>query len=327
VTIREYLVSSPLRACAREGLDSPHNTRALGLKSATRHARAEHWQVSVLKQFLQSTDNPWTHEVTAQAVESFLRGLRAKDGTNRATKKTWNNYRNALHAFFELSPHADVASNRPYTFENPVSPVRKFSARQVREEQNPKPATTSPDDVLRLFRVLSRWRDGAMLHYYALLYFTGLRPGEIERMAGQEDKLINLRTRTITIPAKVSKTRHERHVRITENLTAWLESAPPTLIPANFDRMAKMVRRHFGLDHDEARHSFISYHVALNRSVGDAALQAGNSESIVRRHYLNLHPREDGEKFFKIAPTNDRFRAGFDENLPFSETGVIPMAI
>lgn len=261
---------------------------------------------SVIEQFLRATDNPWTHEVTTQQIESFLRGLRAKDGTNKATRKTWNNYRNALHSLFDWCAQPDVASNRPYAFGNPVSAVRKFAARQVREEQNPKPATTSPENVLRLFRVLSRWRGGAMVRYYALLYFAGLRPGEIERMAGEEARLINLKTRTITVPAKVSKTRHERHVTISENLAAWLAAAPGPTIPTNFDRLSKMVRKHFGLDHDEARHSFISYHVALFRSVGDAALQAGNSESIVRRHYLNTHPREEGDQFFRVIPSGDR---------------------
>jgi integrase len=145
-----------------------------------------------------------------------------------------------------------------------------------------------------------------MVRYYALLYFAGLRPGEIERMNGQETQLSNLKTRTITIPAKVSKTRHERHVAISDNLAAWLEAAPAPAIPTNFDRMAKTIRRHFQLDHDEPRHSFISYHVALFRSVGDAALQAGNSESIVRRHYLNTHPREEGDQFFRVVPSGDR---------------------
>jgi len=137
---------------------------------------------SVLRQFVTASDNPWTHEVTGQTVERFLRGLRAKDGTNRATRKTWNNYRNALSAFFEWCATRDVASNRPFTFENPVAVVRKFAARQVREEQEAKPATTSPDDVRRILAVLMRWRGGAMVRYYALLYFAGLRPGEIERM-------------------------------------------------------------------------------------------------------------------------------------------------
>ncbi len=261
---------------------------------------------SVIEQFLRATDNPWTHEVTANNIESFLRGLRAKDGTSKATRKTWNNYRNALHSLFDWCSQSDVASNRPFLFQNPVISVRKFSARQVREEQEIKPATTSPEDVLHLFRVLTRWKGGAMVRYYALLYFAGLRPGEIERMAGDEEKLINLKTRTITIPAKVSKTRHERQVAISGNLAAWLAATPPPAIPVNFDRMAKTIRRHFKLDHDEARHSFISYHVALFRSVGDAALQAGNSEGIVRRHYLNLHPREEGDSFFRIVPSGDR---------------------
>jgi integrase len=261
---------------------------------------------SVIEQFLRAKDNPWVHEITSHDIESFLRGLRAKDGSAKATRKTWNNYRNALHSLFDWSSQADVVSNRPFIFQNPVTSVRKFSARQVREEQKAKPATTSPEDVLRLFRVLTRWKGGAMVRYYALLYFAGLRPGEIERMNGDEAKLINLKTRTITIPAKVSKTRYERHVAISANLAAWLAATPPPAIPVNFDRMAKIVRAHFKLGHDEARHSFISYHVALFRSVGDAALQAGNSESIVRQHYLNLHPREEGDSFFRVTPSGDR---------------------
>ena len=36
--------------------------------------------------------------------------------------------------------------------------------------------------------------------------------------------------------------------------------------------------------------------------MGDAALQAGNSESIVKKHYLNLHTVEDGAAFFGTAP-------------------------
>ncbi len=73
-------------------------------------------------------------------------------------------------------------------------------------------------------------------------------------------------------------------------------------VPKNLDHLAKRVRTHFKLSHDEVRHSFISYHVALHRSVGDASLQAENSESVVRDHYLNLCPREDGEAFLGIGP-------------------------
>jgi hypothetical protein len=74
------------------------------------------------------------------------------------------------------------------------------------------------------------------------------------------------------------------------------------LIPTNFEALNKKVRKHFELAHDEARHSFISYHVALHRSIGDAALQAGNSENIVKRHYLNTHTQDEGNAFFRTVP-------------------------
>jgi hypothetical protein len=42
--------------------------------------------------------------------------------------------------------------------------------------------------------------------------------------------------------------------------------------------------------------------VAKYRSMGEAALQAGNSESIIRKHYLDLKSKEEAEKFFGIIP-------------------------
>ncbi len=105
-----------------------------------------------------------------------------------------------------------------------------------------------------------------MVKLYAHLYFAGIRPNELRRMAGREKELLNLKTLTITIPANISKTRHERQI-------------------------------------------FISYHVALHRSIGDAALQAGNSEAIVKRHYLNTHTQDEGRDFFRIIPDLQKRKA------------------
>lgn len=223
--------------------------------------------------FVKARDNPWTHEVPPQAVEMFLRELPSRDGVGKATRKTWNNYRNDLHAFFAWCSTSDRSTNRPFIFENPVAPVRVFQARQVREEQNAKPVTTTPAGVMRILSTLMRWRDGALVRYFALTYFAGIRPEEVLRMAPRDAELVNLKTRTITIPANVSKTRHERKVTISDNLAAWLEYAPGPIIPKNFRRMHAKARAHFKLTHDEARHSFISYHVAAHRSLGDAAFR------------------------------------------------------
>jgi hypothetical protein len=42
--------------------------------------------------------------------------------------------------------------------------------------------------------------------------------------------------------------------------------------------------------------------VAKFRSMGEAALQAGNSESIIRKHYLDLKSPAEAEQFFGILP-------------------------
>jgi hypothetical protein len=262
-----------------------------------------------IERFIEATDDPWTHEVTHQQVEGYLRGLRSADGQKKASKKFWNNTLNEIKGFFAWSATPDKATNRPFTFENPASTVRCYDARQVREEQNARPITSDLEKVRRLFSTLYRWRGGAMIRYYTLAYFAGIRPTEIIRMNGREKDLINFKTRTITIPANISKTRHERHVTISDNLAAWLEAFPGAISPPNYRKMQEKIRKHFKLTHDEARHSFISYHVALHRSMGDAALQAGNSETIIRRHYLNLHPKDEGASYFGLFPDPKRRRA------------------
>jgi hypothetical protein len=42
--------------------------------------------------------------------------------------------------------------------------------------------------------------------------------------------------------------------------------------------------------------------VAKFRSIGEAALQAGNSESIIRKHYLDHKDPSEAEQFFGIVP-------------------------
>jgi hypothetical protein len=50
------------------------------------------------------------------------------------------------------------------------------------------------------------------------------------------------------------------------------------------------------------RHTFISMFVAKFRSIGEAAIQAGNSEGIIRRHYLDLKSAEEAEDYWSILP-------------------------
>lgn len=73
--------------------------------------------------------------------------------------------------------------------------------------------------------------------------------------------------------------------------------------PFGIDRVRSYARE-AGLETpDNAfRHSFISYRVAQTGNVAETALEAGNSPSIVHKHYRELVAKEDGDAWFNLTP-------------------------
>jgi len=109
----------------------------------------------------------------------------------------------------------------------------------------------------------------------------------------------------IHISAEVSKVREPRNITIQPNLAAWLRAYPLKKFPivmGNFQKRRAKFSEEFSLTHDVLRHTFISMFVAKFRSIGEAAIQAGNSEAIIRKHYLDLKTEKEGEAFFGIVP-------------------------
>lgn len=261
---------------------------------------------NVLKLFIQAVTVLPISEVTHQMVHSYLSSLKSRDGKSQAKRKTWNNYRNDLNQFFEWATKPDLSTHRPWVFINPVKDIIHYTSKQVAEQKS-EIATTSVDQVKRLMQGLTEWKGGKMVKYYALAYFAGIRPeGELTKLSPREKELINLKTGIITIPASISKTKVSRQIHITPNLRSWLlayEGYP--IIPKNVQKLRKIVKGAYNITHDETRHSYISYHIGLHRSIGDAALQAGNSESIIKKHYLNLQSKEDSKQFFETNPKKE----------------------
>lgn len=116
---------------------------------------------------------------------------------------------------------------------------------------------------------------------------------------------MNFKEGKISISAEVSKVREPRWIIIHPNLDAWLRAYPlekfPFIVP-DFQRRRAALGKELGLSHDVLRHTFISMFVAKFRSIGEAALQAGNSELIIRRHYLELKSAAEAEEFYGIMP-------------------------
>jgi integrase len=210
--------------------------------------------------------------------------------------KTFNNRRGILSTFFKFTLHHD------WLAANPLEKIPHLRTAHRRGSA----VTFSAQQVAELMHHVEAIADGACVPYFALCLFAGIRPclrtGEILKLRPEH---VRLDTGVILIEPEVSKVRMKRSVTIQPNLTAWLRAYPldrfPIIAP-NLQHHRARIAKKFGLSHDVMRHTFISMHVAKFRSMGEAALQAGNSESIIRKHYLDLKTPAEAETFFNIRP-------------------------
>jgi hypothetical protein len=145
-----------------------------------------------------------------------------------------------------------------------------------------------------------------------------VREGEIQKLAKLPnlERIIDFERGVIEITRDIAKVRCERKVKIRPALRQWLTAYPTNkypILPKNHDAMISEVRRKCGLvgKDDVLRHTFISMNVSAFRSVGDAAIESGNSETIIKRHYLNLTTEAEAGLFWQITPEH------FDDVFPW----------
>jgi integrase len=196
--------------------------------------------------------------------------------------KTYNNRRAVLSTFFKFAFQKDwIATN----------PIEKTPHHRISHLRG-SAVTINAEQAASLMAHVETFRNGALVPYFALCLFAGIRPclrsGEITKLRPEH---VRLDTGVIHVEPEVAKVRMKRLVTIQPNLAAWLHAYPLdrfSITPTNATKMRRRVFDAFGLTHDVLRHTYISMFVAKFRSMGEAALQAGNSESIIRRHYLDL---------------------------------------
>ena len=229
-------------------------------------------------------------------AELNFSGLVAFLEIGRPSMKTYNNRRGILSTFFKFAFH------RGWIVEDPILRVPHHRIRRRRGIATTLTAAQARD----LMEHFEGFEGGRWVPYFALCLFAGIRPGvpdgEITKLSPEA---VCLDTGTISISADVSKVREPRRVAIQPNLAAWLGAYPLERFPivvADFQKRRAKFAKRFGLTHDVLRHTFISMFVAKFRSMGEAALQAGNSESIIRKHYLDLKSQAEAEMFFNILP-------------------------
>lgn len=289
--------SKRLSQVVHEYLDVRSTEQARGIISVRQYASIRR-ELEALKRDL---GDPAVSEIQASDLSEYL-------GQKTTSLKTWNNRRGYLSTFFKF------CLGRKYIVSDPVEEVPKYRTKTNRGTAE----TLTHQEAAELMKFVETYqghtkrqntkgKPGCMVPYFALALFGGIRPdwdnGEITRIRPEH---VNLETQVILIEPHVSKVHEKRTIRIQPNLRLWLERYPlnefPILPPYGFRKMLIYIRKKFELGHDVLRHTYISMLVGAFRSIGDAALQAGNSEAIIRKHYLDLKTQEEADKFWRIVP-------------------------
>jgi integrase len=242
-----------------------------------------------LKRFTRHFKGVTIAELTAPRLVAYLE-------IGMIAAKSYNNRRGVLSTLFKYAFHRGWIAENP----TPKIPVQRLRRKRGMAE------TLSPEQARILMARMEEYEGGRWVPYFALCLFAGIRPsvkdGEITRLRPGD---ISLEAGIILVSAEVSKVREQRKVVIQPNLAAWLTAYPlrnTGLGMGNLVKRRGKIAKEFNLSHDVCRHSYISYFVARFRSIGEAAIQAGNSEAIIRRHYLDLKSQAEAEEFFNILP-------------------------
>lgn len=255
--------------------------------------------------------NRFVGEITPEELRAFVDQPLARS-KSVPSLKTLNTRRGYLSTFFKF------CLTKKYIAENPVLEVPQYKIKKARGTAD----TLSADEAKKFMHWLEsyqgqqnqygKWwgKPGCLVPYFALTLFAGIRPdwkdGEIRKLRPQD---IRFDTGVILIEPEISKVNEKRTIKMQPNLRLWLERYPIKdypIIPGRMRDMLVDIRKLQDLPHDVMRHTFISMTVGAFRSVGDASLQAGNSEAVIRKHYLDLKSVEEADHFWAIAPKGEK---------------------
>ena len=225
------------------------------------------------------------------------------------SKKSWNNYRNDLSAMFAWATEAP----RQWIGENPVLGVLRYKKKALGKTKKPRQRleVAACRELMEYLETHApKW-----CTYYAITLFAGIRPdvrnGEMAKLALliERDGLRQYYSNGyFHLTPEITKEGDFRQVKAPDNLIAWLERYPPTpknVRPGDY-KESEPIRNRFCIPHDGLRHTAISAFISLGHDYSEAADQFGNSEPIIKAHYLRRMSREEAEEFYGIYPNKLR---------------------
>ena len=286
--IRYFLEHGPkTNMLLEDGLKYFHDFREkLDLSLDTyRHDR------NILGRFQDSFEGRMLHSIDHRDIQSWLNGLPYDNPT------TVHNYRKTVKTFLNWCVKQEYIAKNPCD----LLAVPKKKAEEVK--------ILSVEEIAKVFE-LSKDEDPQLCALMAIGFFSGLRSSSVERLEPQD---IDLDERMIIMEAGKFKT-GKRHLidggMIPETLWTWLERVDMntlfTIKKSLFNNRRKMAFAKAGITkipHNLARHSFASYHCALEMSASKTAMVLGHtSEAMLWNHYKGIATKTDAKKYFAIKP-------------------------
>ncbi len=138
--------------------------------------------------------------------------------------------------------------------------------------------------------------------------FCGLRTAEVARLRWQD---VDFEQRHVTVRAGDAKTASRRLVPLPANAASWLlphrGAALSRIFPEHATAVPKRVTEACTTAdvrrvENGARHSWVTYRVALGGDVARTSLEAGNSVAVIHSHYRGLANETDAKRYFAIYP-------------------------
>lgn len=169
-------------------------------------------------------------------------------------------------------------------------------------------------DVAMFRRLLEFFRSGHPEYLSALVLagFAGMRRSEVHAQMWQD---VNLAEGHLKVSKAKRGTPSRRLVTLCPAAIKWLsldaEKRGAICDNLGIDRIRKIAMEAksedgtplFGdLPDNCFRHAFISHRVAATGDVARTSLEAGNSPDMIRKHYMELVTRAEGEAWFGIMP-------------------------
>ncbi|MGC6505983.1 MAG: tyrosine-type recombinase/integrase, partial [Coraliomargaritaceae bacterium] len=167
-----------------------------------------------------------------------------------------------------------------------------------------EPKVLNPEQVAQLLSVAASTLPRKALPALALQLFAAVRPQEMRRLSlsGEASNLINLETGYFTLPASIAKGRALRKIQIRPALRAYLEAHG--CVPELSDYQIKKLKNSisFHIPPDGLRHTAITGIFHDLRNFAETALETGNSEIIIRKHYLGNWTPMQAKEFWSLRP-------------------------